>query len=78
MKKENYKSAKEYMVTVISHDQNDISYNYNLSLVLDKLSDFKTAATFYLNLLHMAANLKNVSKKNTHMQDGSKTKIYKT
>ncbi len=50
MKKENYKSAKGYMVTVISHDQNDISYIYNLSVVLDKLSDFKIAATFYLRL----------------------------
>ncbi|WP_233417506.1 tetratricopeptide repeat protein [Wolbachia endosymbiont of Brugia malayi] len=63
MKKENYKGAKEYMVTVISLDQNNIFYIYNLAVILDKLSDFKNAAIFYLKLLNMAANLKDVSKK---------------
>ncbi|QIT36226.1 tetratricopeptide repeat family protein [Wolbachia endosymbiont of Brugia pahangi] len=35
MKKENYKGAKEYMVTVISLDQNNIFYIYNLAVILE-------------------------------------------
>ncbi|QKX03229.1 tetratricopeptide repeat protein [Wolbachia endosymbiont of Litomosoides sigmodontis] len=62
MKKENYIKAKEYMVTAISFDQNNIFYIYNLAIILDKLSDFKNAAIAYSKLLNMAVNLKNVSK----------------
>ncbi|MDM8335041.1 tetratricopeptide repeat protein [Wolbachia pipientis] len=63
MKKKNYTKAKEYMITAISYDQNNIFYVYNLAVILDKLSDFKNAATFYLKLLNMAANSKNISEK---------------
>ncbi|NUY39694.1 tetratricopeptide repeat protein [Wolbachia endosymbiont of Litomosoides brasiliensis] len=62
MKKENYTKAKEYMVTAISLDQNNIFYIYNLAVILDKLSDFKNAAIFYSKLLNMAVNSKNASK----------------
>ncbi|WP_395463406.1 tetratricopeptide repeat protein [Wolbachia endosymbiont of Cantharis cryptica] len=63
MKKEDYTKAKEYMITAISLDQNNIFYTYNLAVILDKLSDFKNAAIFYLKLLNMAANSKDVSEK---------------
>ncbi|MGL9718989.1 MAG: tetratricopeptide repeat protein [Wolbachia sp.] len=63
MKKEDYIKAKEYMIAALSLDQNNIFYAYNLAVILDKLSDFKNAATFYLKLLNMAANSKDISEK---------------
>ncbi|QOD37851.1 tetratricopeptide repeat protein [Candidatus Wolbachia massiliensis] len=63
MKKEDYTKAKEYMITAISLDQNNVFYIYNLAVILDKLSDFKNAATFYLKLLNMAASSKNAREK---------------
>ncbi|NSM56880.1 tetratricopeptide repeat protein [Wolbachia endosymbiont of Atemnus politus] len=63
MKKEDYTRAKGYMIAAISLDQNNIFYVYNLAVILDKLSDFKNATTFYLKLLNMAANSKDISEK---------------
>ncbi|KLT21676.1 TPR domain protein [Wolbachia endosymbiont of Armadillidium vulgare str. wVulC] len=56
MKKEDYIKAREYMTEAISLDQNNIFYTYNLAVILDKLSDFKNAAAFYLKLLNMSKN----------------------
>lgn len=61
IKKECYAKAKECMIAAVSLDQNNIFYVYNLAVILDKLSDFKNAATFYLKLLNMAVNSKNIS-----------------
>ncbi|MDR1139689.1 MAG: tetratricopeptide repeat protein [Rickettsiales bacterium] len=61
IKKEDYAKAKECMIAAVSLDQNNIFYVYNLAVILDKLSDFKNAATFYLKLLNMAVNSKNIS-----------------
>ncbi|WCR57812.1 tetratricopeptide repeat protein [Wolbachia endosymbiont of Ctenocephalides felis wCfeJ] len=63
MKKADYIKAKEYMIAAISLDQDNIFYIYNLAVILDKLSDFKNASTFYLKLLDMVANSKEVSEK---------------
>jgi tetratricopeptide (TPR) repeat protein len=63
MKKEDYTKAKEYMITAISLDPNNIFYTYNLAVILDKLSDFKNAAIFYLKLLNMDTISKNVNEK---------------
>ncbi|MDG7056596.1 MAG: tetratricopeptide repeat protein [Wolbachia endosymbiont of Penenirmus auritus] len=61
IKKEDYAKAKEYMIAAVSLDQNNIFYVYNLAVILDRLSDFKNAATFYLKLLNMTVNSKNIS-----------------
>ncbi|MCA4774827.1 tetratricopeptide repeat protein [Wolbachia endosymbiont of Mansonella ozzardi] len=61
IKKKDYAKAKEYMIAATSLDQNNIFYVYNLAVILDKLSDFKNAAIFYLKLLNMAVNSKSIS-----------------
>lgn len=63
VKKEDYTKAREYMITAVYLDQNNVFYVYNLAVILDKLSDFKNAATSYLRVLNMAANSKDISKK---------------
>ncbi|MBS9530880.1 tetratricopeptide repeat protein [Wolbachia endosymbiont of Rhagoletis cerasi] len=63
MKKEDYVKGKEYMITAISLDENNIFYTYNLAVILDKLSDFQNATIFYLKLLNMATTSKDVSEK---------------
>ncbi|WP_333023369.1 tetratricopeptide repeat protein [Wolbachia endosymbiont of Pentidionis agamae] len=49
--KNDLEKAKYYMLSAVSLDQENALYIYNLAVILDKLSDFKNAATFYKKFL---------------------------
>ncbi len=56
MDKKDFAKAKEYMITAVSLNQSNVFYTYNLAVILDNLSDFKNAATFYEKSLSMSKN----------------------
>lgn len=46
-------SAKNYMISALSLEPENIFYIYNLAIIFDKLSDFKNAAFFYQKLVNL-------------------------
>ncbi|WP_339045152.1 tetratricopeptide repeat protein [Candidatus Mesenet endosymbiont of Agriotes lineatus] len=46
-------NAKDYMISALSLEPENVFYIYNLAIIFDKLSDFKNAAFFYQKLVNL-------------------------
>lgn len=53
LKVDELNSAKDYMISALSLEPENVLYIYNLAVIFDKLSDFKNATFFYQKLVDL-------------------------